>query len=274
MTKAALAAAILLLLPSLAFGGDLRARAHAELQVVTTDDVKSEVAFGREVAAMILGKYPLYRDESLTRYVNLVARMLARNSNRPELNFTVGVLDTDMINGFSAPGGYIFVTKGAIDAMDDEAELAGVIAHEMMHVSQRHIVKELNIHGSDLSPAAGFSHMIGGAGDVVKVAFVKAMDEAVNILFERGYKKQDEIEADTLGTELIATAGYDPEALVRYFEKIKGGQEKETVTLKKLHPSFDERIGWIKQAVEKNGLGGEGHKKGVERFNGVIRKKG
>jgi len=237
------------------------------------DDVKSEIAFGREVAAAILGKYPLYKDEKLARYVNLVAKSLAQYANRPELNFTVGILDTDMINGFSAPGGYVFITKGAIDAMDDEAELAGVIAHEMMHVTQRHIVKELNIHGSETSPAAGFSRMIGGATDVVKVAFVKAMDEAVKILFERGYKKQDEVEADTLATMLIASADYDPSALARYFGKIKKTEGQETQSLKKLHPSFDERIGWISQTLEKNGLAEAANKTGKGRFNGIARKK-
>ena len=251
-----------------------RTRIHHLSQAIGAEDIVAEVKFGKEVGARILGKYPLYKNDSLTRYANLVAKTLAQYSNRPELPFIVGVLDTDMINGFSAPGGYIFITRGAIEAMDDESELAAVIGHEMMHVCQRHIVKELNIHGTSDSPVAGFSHMIGGAGEAVNLTFVRAVDEATNILFERGYKKQDEIEADTLGTILAANAGYDPTALIRYFKKIKTGQEKEIGSIRKLHPSFDDRIEWINHSIEKDGLGGEGYKIGKERFNGFLAKKG
>lgn len=251
-----------------------RTRVHHLQQTIGAEDIVAEIKFGKEVGARILGKYSLYKNDALTRYANLVAKTLSQYSNRPELAFTVGILDTDMINGFSAPGGYIFITRGAVDAMDDESELAAVIGHEMMHVCQRHIVKELNIHGTSDSPVAGFSHMIGGAGEAVNLTFVRAVDEATNILFERGYKKQDEIEADTMGTMLAANAGYDPAALVRYFNKIKTGQEKEIASIRKLHPSFNERIEWINQSIEKDGLGGSGYKIGKERFNGVLAKKG
>lgn len=267
------AAAVLLTLPAAA-ENVTRTRAHHLTQTIGAEDIVAEIKFGKEVGARILGKYPLYKNDALTRYANLVAKTLAQYSNRPELAFTVGILDTDMINGFAAPGGYIFITRGAIDAMNDESELAAVIGHEMMHVCQRHIVKELNIHGTSDSPVAGFSHMIGGAGEAVNLTFVRAVDEATNILFERGYKKQDEIEADTMGAMLAANAGYAPNALIRYFSKIKTGQEKETASIKKLHPSFDERIEWINRSIEKDGLGGNGYKIGKERFNGVLARKG
>lgn len=267
------AAALLLTVPA---GAEnvTRTRVHHLQQTIGAEDIMAEIKFGKEVGARILGKYSLYKNDALTRYANLVAKTLAQYSNRPELAFTVGILDTDMINGFAAPGGYIFITRGAVDAMDDESELAAVIGHEMMHVCQRHIVKELNIHGTSDSPVAGFSHMIGGAGEAVNLTFVRAVDEATNILFERGYKKQDEIEADTTGTMLAANAGYDPAALIRYFKKIKTGQEKEIASIRKLHPSFDERIEWINRSIEKDGLGGGGYKIGKERFNGVLARKG
>ena len=267
-------AAALLSLPVAAQDITPHTRVHHLAQAIGAEDIVAEIKFGQEVGARILGKYPLYKNDALTRYANLVAKTLAQYSNRPELTFTVGVLDTDMINGFSAPGGYIFITRGAIEAMDDESELAAVIGHEMMHVCQRHIVKELNIHGTSDSPVAGFSHMIGGAGEAVNLTFIRALDEATKILFERGYKKQDEVEADTMGTILAANAGYDPTALIRYFQKIKTGQEKETASIQKLHPSFDERIQWISQSIEKNGLGETGYKIAKERFNGVLGRKG
>lgn len=250
-----------------------RMREHHIVQTIDVNDIKAEISFGQEIAARILGKYRLHPNEPLTRYANLIAKSLARYGNRPELSYTVGILDTDMVNGFSTPGGYVFITKGAVDAMRDEAELAGVIAHEMTHISQRHIVKELNIHGSDSSPVSGFAKMVGGASESVKVTFLKAVDEGMNILFERGYKQADEFEADSMATELIGTAGYDPTALTRYFNRIKAGLEKETATIKKLHPSFDERISVIDGVIASSGLTTDGAKTGKERFNGVMAKK-
>ena len=267
-----LAAGLLLLLAGPSFAGQARVRASAQINEITSDDIKSEIMFGKEVAATILGKYPLYRNEPMTRYANLVAKSLARFSNRPELDFTVGILDSDMVNGISAPGGYIFITRGAIEAMDDEAEFAGVLAHEIIHVAQRHIVKELKIRGSDSSTAAGMSRLIGGGSESVKTAVATAMEGAMKILFERGYKKDDEMEADKLGTMLAASAGYDPTALKRYFTKLGSHKSAETASIEKIHQPLDERIVLVGGVIEKNGLS-EGGYIGAERFRKFVPKK-
>ncbi len=247
-----------------------RRRAHQETQYITTDDVQAEVDFGREVAARIIGKYSLYENKKLTRYLNLLGKALAGNTNRPELNFTFGVLDTDIINAFSAPGGYIFITKGAINSMEDEAELAGVIAHELIHVTEKHIVKELGIKGSESSAVAGIGRLIGGATDVAKVAFSQAVDKAENILFNRGYQQKDEIEADRLGTLLIYSMNYNPTSLIGYFKKIKGIEGEPTGSIKKLHPPFDERIKSIFSIIAEDGLKQDGTLRKKERFDANI----
>jgi predicted Zn-dependent protease len=246
-------------------GQGARVRENSKMNVITGEDVRAEINFGREVASAITGKYKLYNNESATRYVNLVAKSLARYSNRPELNFTVGILDVDMVNAVSAPGGFIFISRGALEAMDNEAELAGVLAHEIIHTSQRHIVKELNIHGIDTSPAAGLSHLIGGASDSVKVALQTAMGEAMSILFERGFKKNDEIEADSLGTVLLYSAGYDANALEHYFGRLKSSNASETASIEKIHAPFGERENLIVEIIGKNGLPSGGFV-GKERF--------
>src|SRR3989338_3678250 len=129
----------------------------AEESFSTKDDVEAEIIFGREVAARILGRYKLYEDKNLARYINMVGRSAAQYANRPEIEFRFAILNTDIVNAFAAPGGYIFITKGALRLMEDEAELAGVLAHEVAHVSERHIVKELNIKGTEASPSAGLT---------------------------------------------------------------------------------------------------------------------
>lgn len=236
---------------------------HAD-KWLTVEDVRAEIDFGREVAARIIGKYSLYDNDALTRYVNLVGKSLAQYANRPELDFTVGILDSNIINAYAAPGGFIFITRGAIDAMENESELAGVLAHEIIHVSQKHIVRELEIRGSDNSSISGVSRLVGGATDAIKMAFVQAIDKAMNILLERGHKKDDELEADAMAVVLTAQANYDPRALLIYFEKIKKNRGEEMASIKKLHPPFEERIKLIKKAIEKGGLSGDG--KGEARF--------
>jgi predicted Zn-dependent protease len=245
---------------------EARVRANAKMNVVTDEDIRAEVNFGREVAAAIAGKYKIYQNEQSTRHADLVAKSLARFANRPELNFTVVILDADPVMAVSAPGGYIFVSRGAMAAMDDEAELAGVLAHEIIHVSRRHIVNELNIRGMDTSPAAGLSHLIGGASDAVKLALQKAMGEAMKIMFESGFKRSDEIEADTMGTVLLSSAGYDCQALDRFLGKLKSAEGAETAEIEKIHAPFDERRKLIGEAIVKNGLP-EGGFRGRERFH-------
>ncbi|HWR72808.1 MAG TPA: M48 family metalloprotease, partial [Nitrospirota bacterium] len=92
----------------------------AEARLVE-EDVAAEIEFGREVAARIIGRYGLYQNTAVTKYVNLVGKVVAMNANRPELEFRFGVLNTDQVNAYAAPGGYVFVTRGALAKMQDEA---------------------------------------------------------------------------------------------------------------------------------------------------------
>ncbi|OGW05291.1 MAG: hypothetical protein A3I04_03580, partial [Nitrospinae bacterium RIFCSPLOWO2_02_FULL_39_110] len=203
----------------------------AEESFSTKDDVEAEIIFGREVAARILGRYKLYEDKNLARYINMVGRSAAQYANRPEIEFRFAILNTDIVNAFAAPGGYIFITKGALRLMEDEAELAGVLAHEVAHVSERHIVKELNIKGTEASPSAGLARIVGGGTDTMRAAFTQVVDKAVEILFEKGLKRQDEMDSDRIGTMLIVSAGYDPAGLQRYLKKISTDEKEDTKLL-------------------------------------------
>ena len=267
MRRLALLLALLVTSSVTSYAENIRMRSHQLKQWVSVEDVQAEIVFGREVAARIIGRYSLYKDKELTRYLNLVGKSLAQYSNRPELEFVVGVLDTEVINAYAAPGGFIFITKGALDVMEDEAELASVIAHEIIHISKKHIVKELNIKGSDASAVSGFGRLIGGASDAVKVAFTQTVDRAVNILFETGYKRNDELEADSQGVILASMLNYDPTALTRYFRKVEKTEGEPISQFKKLYPAFDERISFINSTLKKEGIGDIGYRKGRERFN-------
>lgn len=217
------------------------------------DDIKAEIVFGRVLAARILGKHSFYENDKLMAYVNKIGKGLAQFANRPEIEFRFAVLDTDIVNAFAAPGGYIFITKGALSKMEDEAELAAVLSHEIAHVTERHIVKELNIKGTDVSPVSGFAQVLGGGTGALKAVFTQVVDQAAEILFDKGLKKQDEFDSDRVATMIITTAGYDPTALKRYLIKISGA-EKETKGMTGTHPSFAERIKNVDDILAENQL--------------------
>lgn len=263
-----IAAYSLLLTPycSLAADDFRKRKSQTEESYGEIDDVKAEMIFGRELAARILGRYSLYEDKNTTRYINLVGKGISQYANRPEIEFRFAVLDTDIVNAFAAPGGYVFVTKGALKMMEDEAELAAVLAHEIAHVTERHIVRELNIKGTEDSPITGLARVIGGSTDTMRGAFTQMVDKAVEILFEKGLKKQDEMDSDRIATMIITNAGYDPSALKRYLQKIsKDG--KETKIMAGTHPSFEERIKGLDMVLAENQLTDKNQPIVKERFN-------
>ena len=234
------------------------------------EDVKAEIVFGRVLAARILGKHPYYENARLNEYVNKLGKGLAQYANRPEVEFRFAVLDTAIVNAFAAPGGYIFVTKGALLKMEDEAELAAVLSHEIAHVTEKHIVKELNIKGTEASPTSGFAQVLGGGSGAVRVLFTQMVDKAAEILFEKGLKKQDEFDSDRVATMIITTAGYDPTAMKRYLMKIASA-EKETAIMTGTHPSFTERIRSVNDVLAENQLTENKQAIAKGRFNEYVK---
>lgn len=218
-------------------------------------DVSIEIDFGREVAAHLLGRYGLCDNELLQRYVMQVGRSQIGQSKRPELDFYFAVLDSDQVNAFAAPGGYVFLTRGAIEMMEDEAELAAVIAHEITHVSERHIVNELDIRSGEAGVVSGLARILGGSGDPARAAFSQAVEQALNMLLKEGLSERDELEADRYGALLAAQVGYDPGALRRYLQRLdKIGGEAITAGWGRTHPPFAKRIAELDSFMHDNGL--------------------
>lgn len=249
-----------------------RLRSHQQaFNVTTDDDIRSEIEFGQNIAARILGGMPVYDNEQLTRYVNLVGKSLAANSSRPEIQFHFAVLDIEKINAYSAPGGYIFITRGAIRQMKDEAELAAVIAHEIAHITEKHIVNEFKIRGKDESTVSGVTRIVGGSGDSARVAFAQAVDKAMNVLLETGFKHKDELDSDTVATLLLTQTGYDPTALNRYLKRIKKYTETNANKKTTTHPATDERLNEIQALLKAEGLTNIGLPRGQKRFETYVK---
>ena len=208
--------------------------------------VEEEVRIGKQVAGNLLGAAPLVRDEALQRYVNLVGNWVAQNSGRNDIAWHFGVIDSETINAFAAPGGYIFVTKGLYRRLNNEAELAGVLAHEIAHVSQKHHLKVLKQ-----------SSLIGALGQAAS-SKAKDSDPVVQNLIgngaeilARGLDKNAEFEADRVGIVYAARAGYDPWGLPAVLQDMAAipAQDSRTALLYKTHPHPAARLDALGEAV-------------------------
>ena len=229
----------------------------------SVDDISEEIDFGKQVAARILGQHQLVGAPDLQRYVSLVGSTLAQHSSRPELKFRFAVVESGQVNAYSTPGGYVFVTTAALKLMKSEAELAGVLAHEISHVCERHLVKDLNIRGSDTSGFSSVLAIIGGATDAARIAFTQAVDKAVDVLFKDGYKQADEMQADQQAVSFAALAGYDPTGLESYLNRV--AELKAPVG--KSYPQYDTRLQLIQKTRAEQGIAPGFGKQGTERFS-------
>jgi len=201
--------------------------------------VEKEVALGRQLAAEVDRQAKFIDDPIITEYVNRVAQNLVLHSDA-KVPFTIKVIDSDEVNAFALPGGFFYVNKGLILAADNEAELAGVMAHEISHVIARHAVEnQTKANLMQYGTLAGII-LLGGipgmvlqntAGIGMMTAFMK-------------FSRSAEAEADKLGTEYLYAAGYDPTALATMFEKLEARNKKKPGTIAKLfadHPAPADR---------------------------------
>lgn len=269
-TLATLLASACLTLTTGTQAADWRSRASSETEI-TTGDVAAEISFGRTIAARILGRHKAYDNPALTKYINLVGAALATSTNRPEIEFRLAILDTDEINAYAAPGGYIFITKGALKYMNDESELAGVLAHEVAHITEKHVVKELKIKGSDESGTTDLAKLIGGGSEAARAAFGQAVEKGLEMIVNDSYKKADEMQADRSAVSITALTGYDPAGLARYLARIKPLKEKNPPPANDDHPTFDARMAQINTGIKQDGINPQLMSKNALRFADAIK---
>lgn len=201
--------------------------------------LEKQIAMGKSYAQQVESTSKLITDPVVTEYVNRVGQNLVRNSDA-QVPFTIKVINTDDINAFALPGGFFFVDSGLILAADSEAELAGVMAHEIAHVAACHSARE-NTRGQLMNLASIPLIFIGGG---IGYAARSVMGLALPMGFLR-FSRGFESEADYLGVEYMYKAGYDPEALTAFFEKVKALEKRKPGTLAKAfdtHPQTPDRI--------------------------------
>lgn len=167
-----------------------------------------ELALGREYHEQVLEQYEVYDDDAVQAYVGRIGRRLAAKSHRPGIDYTFTVLDSPEVNAFALPGGYIYITRGIMVYFNSEAELAGVLGHELGHVTARHSVQQYS--AATASSILGSILLAGaGAGQAGADLF-----QTVQLAAIRGYGREHELEADRLGAQYLARAGYDTEEML------------------------------------------------------------
>jgi len=156
--------------------------------------------------------------------------------------------------------------------MKDENGLAGLLAHEIAHVIEMHIVEELGIKGTNSGVGGGLARIFGSAAETTRVAFEQVIDKAVSLLFREGLNKLDEFEADQVGTMLAANSGYEPSALYRYLQRVKEYKGEQTAIVSKTHPSFNDRLLGLADLSKEEGLAELKTGIDVNRFNSIVKK--
>jgi len=235
-----------------------------EIRLLSTGQ---EVALGKATAQQVERKFGVYDDPELQKYISEVGQKLVDVCERKEITYSFTVLNTPMVNAFAAPGGFIFVTRGILKELDDEAELAGVMGHEIGHVVWRHGAKQFE---------KAYSYetilLIGEILTKRDLSQLKQYTDFFVSLMFLGYSRKNEFEADNSGVRYSLTAGYDPKAMVDFFEKLKTMEKKPPTkfeTLFRSHPPTADRIERIQLYLGEVKLEEMELSRNRERFKGL-----
>jgi beta-barrel assembly-enhancing protease len=201
--------------------------------------LESEIKLGREYAQQVEASAKLVADPVINEYVNRIGQNLVRNSDA-QVPFTIKVIDSDEVNAFALPGGFFYVNSGLILAADEEAELAGVMAHEIAHVAAHHYARQMTRAQWARLGTIPLIFVGGGVG----YAVYEAAGFGIPLTFMK-FQRNFEAEADYLGLQYMYKTGYDPQAFVSFFEKLEAKEKKKPGTLSKAfasHPQTPDRI--------------------------------
>jgi len=234
---------LLVSIPARAFDFDIQKAlnlAKSAQQASKTIDEPEEIEIGHGIATNLLGASSLLPDIKVQQYVNQVGRWLSLHTERPDLPWQFGVLESTDINAFATPGGTIFITNGLLQKLNNESELAGVLAHEIVHVLRKH-------HLAALQKSARMDIASELAGEALKDKGSAVLDKAIKAgteVYARGLDKDDEFEADRMGIVIATRAGYDPYGLPAVLQMLDSinAQDSSLALMFKTHPAPHDRL--------------------------------
>lgn len=217
---------------------DLIFRGVQIIQLSNISD-RQEVEIGKQInQKLVRNQIQLYRNSSVNRYIDQIGQRLAKEVQRSNIPYTFQVVEDDSINAFATTGGFIYLNTGLIEAADNEAQLASVIAHEIGHIEEEHMIEQMRqtAIARGVAVAAGLDR-----NTLVNIG--------VDLALRLPNSREDEFEADQVGLDLLRKAGYAPSAMVNFMEKLqkKGGSVPSFLST---HPAVDDRINALKQAID------------------------
>lgn len=239
------------------FGGILNKAQKAKNTADKVADLNindaEERKLGENVSTSLRDKYGVVQDAELTKYVTLVGSVLAQGSSRPDLNWTFIVLDTDGVNAFAAPGGIVHITKGLLGLMKSEAELAGVLGHEITHITGKHTVNFIQ-----KSKGISLGSDLAGGGSTRDYIIAKMSEKAFHLILDGAFSREDERDSDHIGVQLANKLGYAPNGLVEALKKIqaRNTDRVERNGLFASHPAVKDRIETIEKQIKDEKLAG------------------
>ncbi|MBD2003728.1 MULTISPECIES: M48 family metallopeptidase [Cyanophyceae] len=216
---------------------DLILRGVQVIQMSNVSD-SQEVQIGRSInEQLVTREIRLYRNPQITRYVNEIGQRLASSSDRPDIPYTFQVVNDKSVNAFATMGGFVYIHTGLLKAADNEAQLAGVLAHEIGHIASRHALEQMRqtAIARGVAAAAGLDRNL-------------AVQIGVDLALRRPNSRKDEFEADQKGLETLTNAGYAPAGMVGFMEKLlRGGSVPNFLST---HPGTQDRINALERAID------------------------
>lgn len=212
-----------------------------------------ERKIGEQISAALIDRFGVYQDAAVTKYVSLVGTVLAQASSRPTLDWQFIVLDTDGVNAYAAPGGLVHISRGALGLIKNEAELAGVLGHEITHVTAKHTVRAIQ---QSLLTSLGTEVAADKAGGLGGEAISRLGGAGFKMLFDGAFSRDDEMESDKVGIALANKLGYAPSGMGAVLNKIaeRNKDQTERNGWFASHPQIKERIATMDKRIKDDKL--------------------
>jgi beta-barrel assembly-enhancing protease len=234
-------------------GANKAADAKQKLDDLTFSE-QEERQIGEQVSLKLRNRFGVFQNEAVTKYVSLVGGALAQTSTRPALDWKFIVLDTDGVNAYAAPGGFVHITRGLLGLLKNESELAGVLGHEITHVTEKHTIGAIQ---QDKTISIGAD--VAGSKGLTASLIAKYAERAFGDIFDGKFSQKDESQSDKIGVQMANKLGYAPLGLAQALLKVadRNASRTEPNGFFKSHPAIKDRIANIEKQIKSEKLAGK-----------------
>jgi len=234
---------------------------RSELMLLSEEqDVEIGKSYAPEIEKQMKGKIP---DEALQSYVNQVGQAVARVSHRPDIEYHFTAVQHESVNALALPGGYIFITRGMLESLRTEAQLAGILAHEIVHVVARDVANAM-------SRQIGIEALLSAVGSAESAKNLATVAELGTQIISLRFSRTDERDADIGGTDYMVAAGYNPYGMVQSMQMLVDQGGERPIEFLSTHPSPENRIEYLQQYIQSRTFNIAGLKVGAERYKASV----